>query len=75
MTDRHAGYIVVLAGDIREDDADAVMTALRMIHGVISVQPVGADYTQVIARAHRDTAWQEALLALARSGPDEVERS
>ena len=40
MTDRHAGYLVVLGGDVREDDAEAIITALSMVRGVIAVQPV-----------------------------------
>ncbi|GAA3852666.1 hypothetical protein GCM10023084_03620 [Streptomyces lacrimifluminis] len=50
MTARHAGYIVTLAEDIREDDADHIMTALRMVSGVISVQPVTANLDMAIAR-------------------------
>jgi hypothetical protein len=41
MTDRHAAYIVVLDSNIREDDArETVLTALRQIRGVLSVEPV-----------------------------------
>ena len=56
MTDRHSAYIVTLERDIREDDAEAVRTALRMITGVLSVEPVVADLGQHIAneRAKRD---------------------
>jgi hypothetical protein len=43
MTDRHAAYIVTLAEDIREDDAEATLNALRMVRGVADVQPVIAD--------------------------------
>lgn len=74
MTDRHAGYLVVLADDIREDDAEeSVLIALQMIRGVISVTPVIADYGQVIARKRRDSQWQDALRNLARNGPAENE--
>jgi hypothetical protein len=75
VTDRHAGYLVVLTGDIREDDAEATLTALRMIKGVISVTPVIADYGQVIARKRRDSRWQDALRNLARNGPTENEET
>lgn len=40
MTDRHTGYIVTLAKDIREDDAEATLTALRQVKGVLSVDPI-----------------------------------
>jgi hypothetical protein len=69
MTDRHAAYIVVLREDIRADDAQAVMTALRMVSGVISVEPVLASQDQVIARERRDRERTRALARLARTGP------
>jgi hypothetical protein len=73
MTGRHAGYIVVLADDIREDDAEeSILTALRMIKGVLSVTPVIAEYEQVIARQRRDGRWIEALRKLAQNGPEEM---
>ena len=31
MTDRHAGYVVVLDKDIREGDAESLMTALTAL--------------------------------------------
>lgn len=49
MTDRHAGYIITLKSDIREDDAKATLTALRQIKGVVAVQPVVADVQQHLA--------------------------
>lgn len=42
MTDRHSGYVITLDRDIREDDAERVVTALRQIRGVVDVQPIGA---------------------------------
>jgi hypothetical protein len=40
MTDRHAGYVVILEKDIRSDDAEFTLNAIRMIKGVLSVEPV-----------------------------------
>ncbi len=40
MTDRHAGYLVTLDRSIREDDAEAVLNALRMTRGVLTVTPI-----------------------------------
>ena len=67
MTDRHAAYIVILAEDIREDDAeDSVLAALRMIRGVASVEPVAADpSSQQIAAVRRDREWTDKLAVLA----------
>jgi len=69
MTDRHAGYLVTLDRDIREDDAEAVITALRMVKGVISVEPVIADVGQSIAQARSDREWRDALMLVMRHGP------
>lgn len=63
MTTRYSGYVVTLAKDIREDDADAVISALRMVRGVISVDPVVADVMPAaIATTRRDITWQEHLV-------------
>lgn len=51
MTDRHAAYIVVLVRDVRTDDAEAIITALRMVRGVVDVQPVLAEHGQQVARS------------------------
>lgn len=42
MTTRHSGYIVALDQDTREDDAADIITAIRLITGVLSVEPVTA---------------------------------
>ena len=70
MTDRHAGYLVTLAQDVREDDAEAILSALRMIRGVLAVQPVTADVDQQIGQVRADGKWMEKLFALARDGPE-----
>jgi hypothetical protein len=58
MTDRHNGYIVTLEQNIREDDAESTIAALRQIKGVLSVQPVVADLTFAMAedRARHEIA-------------------
>lgn len=66
MTARHAGYIVTLAEDIREDDAEHIMTALRMISGVVSVKPIAADFQQVVAREQAHAEVREKILRLLK---------
>lgn len=67
MTDRHAAYLVVLEEDIREDDAEAgVLTALRMVRGVRSVDPVMTDIDQQIGQARADSEWRGKILGLLR---------
>jgi hypothetical protein len=43
MTDRHSAYLVILEHDMREDDAQATVTALGQIKGVLSVGPYVAE--------------------------------
>jgi len=71
MTDRHSGYIVVLAADVREDDAEeGVLNAIRMIKGVASVKPVTADAgAGAIASMRRDREWSDALFKLIKDPP------
>lgn len=64
MTDRHAGYVVTLAQDIREDDAEATITALRMVRGVISVEPVQAGGDLMIAEMRAKNDMRRRLLDL-----------
>lgn len=56
MTDRYSGFVVTLEENMREDDAQAVLAALRMVRGVIGVEPVISNVEQVIAdkRARRE---------------------
>jgi hypothetical protein len=49
MTDRHEGYVVTLDKGIREDDAQAIINAIKMIKHVISVQPVTQDVQSIIS--------------------------
>lgn len=49
MTDRHCGYIVTLEGEIREDDSERVIEAIKQLRGVIDVQPVVQDIGHLMA--------------------------
>jgi hypothetical protein len=51
MTDRYNAFIVILERDIREDDAEDTITAIKQIRGVLKVVPNNADPTEAIARA------------------------
>lgn len=74
MTDRHAGYLVVLDTDVREDDAEEIITALSMIKGVAEVTPVAADPQAYITRKRRDRDWEATMLTLYQDGPAEAGR-
>lgn len=49
MTDRLSGVIVTFKRDIRVDDAEATIAALKQIRGVLSVKPVVSDLSMHIA--------------------------
>ena len=55
MTDRYHSIAVVLNEDIREDDAEYILNAIKMIKGVLSVKPYISDLDSHMAeeRARR----------------------
>lgn len=65
MTDRHAGYVITLEQDVREDDAGDIIAALMMLKGVISVQPVTADLALTIATERTRADVRDKLYELA----------
>lgn len=64
MTDRIVGYTITLDKDMREDDAENILSAICMLKGVLSVTPTKGDpMGQMIAqRVKREVI--TALLAL-----------
>jgi len=42
MTDRLKGFVVTLETDVREDDAQEVISAIGLLKGVLRVDPVDA---------------------------------
>lgn len=56
MTDRIKGLTVTLERDIREDDAQAIIDAIKMAKGVLGVEAHVADYDHhmAYAQARRD---------------------
>lgn len=64
MTDRHAGYIITLERDIREDDAQAITNAIGQIRGVIDVQPIIADSNLMMAEARAVAEWRSKIIGV-----------
>jgi hypothetical protein len=64
MSDRHSGYIVTLERDLRADDAEAIMQAIQMIRGVLSVTAVVWDINTHIAEQRAQNAYRQKLLRL-----------
>lgn len=57
MTDRFNGFIVVLEENLRSDDAESTINAIRHIKGVLDVIPNVADFNSAVAeqRVRADT--------------------
>jgi len=49
VTERHAGYVVTLKEDIREDDAERLVSALRFFSCVASVTPIVSNVEHHVA--------------------------
>lgn len=56
MTDRFHSFTVVLDKDVREDDAEDTINAIKQIRGVLSVEGNVADIDSHVAeeRVHRE---------------------
>lgn len=64
MTDRHAGYIVTLKREIREDDAEQLIAAIRLLSPVASVEPIVADFDHHVAVEKAKWQLREELIAV-----------
>lgn len=51
MTDRFNALTVVLERDIREDDAEPLIAAIRQLRGVLSVEPHVSNLSDLIAES------------------------
>lgn len=64
MTDRINAFTVVLDHDIRDDDVEPLLTAIRMLRGVLSVTPHVADHTAHVVRERVNHEWINKLYNL-----------
>lgn len=64
MTDRYNALTVVLDRDIRSDDAEAILTAIRMIKGVLSVAPHVTDTADYVAEERVRLEYQKKIGAV-----------
>ena len=62
MTDRIAGYVVTLEQDMRDDDVESTTNAIRMVKGVIGVQPLISSPELLIAyQRAKNKIWSKIL--------------
>lgn len=71
MTDRHAGYLVTLDHDMGEDDAEAVLNALRMVRGVLSAEPIIADFELQLAQTRARGEYYRKVVGFLQSLRDD----
>lgn len=71
MSERAAGFLVVLERDIDAEQASAVLAALRQVRGVVSVSAVPASIDVAIAESRANLRWAQRLQQLAREALQE----
>lgn len=64
MTDRYSRLTVALEADIREDDAEELISAIGMLRGVARVAPHVVDEADFAARARIRAEVGEKLLGV-----------
>ena len=67
MTDRIKGLTVTLEPNMREDDAQAIIDAVRMVKGVIDVETHVADSDYHMARAAARVGMEKDLFELIKT--------
>lgn len=69
MTDRLNALTIVLENNIREDDAQALISAISMLRGVLSVDVNVADINAHVAEKRVRREVLDSLIKLANSEP------
>jgi hypothetical protein len=69
MSDHTVALTVVLDGDYRVDDAECIMSAIRMIKGVVSVEANIADPDTHVAYVRARIDLEEKLFEALRESP------
>ena len=74
MTDRYSTLTVALEKDIRDDDAQALIHAIKMLRGVADVAGNVADVSQWLAetRVRRDLGEKVLAVMFPKPGPNVV---
>lgn len=66
MTERYYALTVVLTEDIREDDAQSLISAIQMLRGVATVTPHVADFTTHWAEQRAKQELRAKIIELLR---------
>lgn len=68
MTERISAYTVFLTKDVREDDAEAIAAALRMVKGVMRVTSHVADPSAAVIAMRVARQIEERVMFAIREG-------
>lgn len=66
MTDRYNAFLVILENNLREDDAEATINAIKQIKGVLDVQPHVAGFEDAIAETRVRNRLIEQILEIVQ---------
>ena len=66
MTDRLKGLVVMFDGDIREDDAESIINAIRMVKYVKAVEPLMANPGDWVTAEKTRKEIEDRVLAVLR---------
>lgn len=69
MTDRYNTLTVVLERDTRDDDAEALLNAIRMMKGVLTVEGNVSDVSAFAAEERAKRHWQEKIAEVLWPNP------
>lgn len=70
MTDRFNGFTVVLEKDMRDDDAEGLIQAIRRLRGVAAVEGVVVDCGAHMAKLQCDTEAKNKIVWVLRNWND-----
>ena len=69
MTDRYNAFIVILESNIRDDEAQQTIDAIKQIRGVLDVVPHVADSNTAIAEARaKNELWRKVFAVFKGKG-------
>lgn len=66
MTDRVNGLLVALENDIRVDDVEPLINAIKCLQGVVGVKVSVVDSSDMLARMRINSEWEAKLFELIK---------
>ncbi len=66
MTDRYNAFIVILERDLRDDDAQDTINAIKQIKGVLDVQPQVSNGSDIVTKMRLRTEIEQKLFSVLR---------